>query len=95
MVLKKFLGILDLISLLVISFHWLMPKKILFYTFFYLFIKGLFFVLTANDFASWLDIGCALYIVFLYIGFSWSVITTICVIYLAQKAILSLIVFNL
>ena len=90
-ILRMGLGILDLISFLVISFHYLAPKKLMMYTFLYLLIKGLFFVLVSRDFASYLDMACGLYIIFLYFGYSISFLTVIFSVYLAQKAVLTLI----
>jgi hypothetical protein len=88
---QTLLGILDLLSFLTISFHWLIPKDAYFYVFCYLFFKGLFFVIASNDFASYLDMICASYLVALYFGYSFSIITTLCSVYLAQKALLTLL----
>ena len=85
------LGILDSISFLVISFHYLAPKKLMIYIIFYLIIKGLFFILVSHDFASYIDMACGFYLIFLYFGFSISFLTVIFSVYLAQKAVLTLI----
>jgi hypothetical protein len=87
----KGLAILDTISLLSISLHWIIPQKILFYVLLYLIIKGLFFVLVSNDFASYIDIFCGLYVGLLILGISVSFISVLCVVYLAQKAAFSLL----
>ena len=81
------MGILDLVcmALLFVGFTELMP-----YAGMYLIIKGLLFAMM-GDWMSWVDVSIGLYLILMCFGISWGVITFLCVIYLAQKSLFSLI----
>ncbi len=89
--LAKVLGALDLLVTLIIIFAPLFPKNIIFYGAFYLIAKGLMFVLTSRDFASYLDIICGIYVIFLAFNLSNPIITILAVLFLGQKVVFSLL----
>jgi hypothetical protein len=90
----KILGILDLLAAIffwVFGLFGIIPQSIIFAFAFYLLIKGTIFLITAERFASILDIACGV-IMFLAISFSMPEIVTILVaLYLVQKGIFSLL----
>ena len=89
--LAKVLGALDLLVTLIIIFYSLFPKNIIFYGAFYLIAKGLIFVITSRDFASYFDVLCGIYTIFLAFNMSNPIITIIAVLFLGQKVVFSLL----
>jgi len=91
MVLVKILGTLDFLVLLMILFSSLFPKDIILYGAFYLIIKGLIFVLTSRDFASYIDVIIGIYTIFIAFNISHPILTIIMVLYMGEKVVVSLI----
>tara|TARA_Y100000310_G_scaffold345618_1_gene467378 strand:- start:15717 stop:15974 length:258 start_codon:yes stop_codon:yes gene_type:complete len=85
------MGTIDLMVTLIILFYTLFPKSIIFYGAFYLIVKGLIFVLTSKDFASYIDVICGVYTVFLALGISHPIITIAVALFLGQKVVFSLL----
>jgi len=90
-ILAKILGSIDLLVTLIILFYSLFPKTIIFYGAFYLIVKGLIFVITSRDFASYIDIICGVYAILLGFNISHPIITVVVVLFLGQKVVFSLL----
>lgn len=88
MVFVKILGILDILTALVVVLGHLdiAGFRPMFAVACYLAIKGFIFF---GDLASFIDLLIALYIIFLFFH-SFTIITVVVVIYLLQKALISL-----
>ncbi len=82
----RILGFGDLFAVLVILLHHFIPKM---WAAMFLILKGFLFVLMRN-LISWLDIFCGIYVIILSWGFSHWLPTTLAVIFLGQKGLLSL-----
>ncbi|MCF7871841.1 hypothetical protein K9L97_02295 [Candidatus Woesearchaeota archaeon] len=89
MVVIKFLGFVDIIAAIIITlFNFeLVPLKIFLSIFLYLILKGLAF---RGDFASFTDIGIAIYMLLMLI-YPITIITLICSLFLFQKGIFSML----
>lgn len=86
----KIMGIMDFIAVVGILFAFIMPAKLLFYIGAYLIIKGGTFAYLGNI-VSLIDVFCGLYALLLIAGVSFTVVTVLVLLYLAQKALFSLI----
>ncbi|MBU0757305.1 MAG: hypothetical protein KKF44_04515 [Nanoarchaeota archaeon] len=93
MSLPKILGIMDAICALFFLFthYFAVPDKALYIIAAYLFTKGLLFTVMSKDIASIIDLCAGLYALMITMGISIPVITTVVVVFLAQKAALSLV----
>lgn len=87
----KTLGLGDLIAVILLLGAAIFPKQLLLYAGVYLAIKGLFFILLSNDFASYGDGASGIYMVLMAIGISMPFLTTAALIYLAQKTFLTFV----
>lgn len=85
----KLLGMIDLAIVFIILFHSSLPAKLILFAAGYLIVKGVFFIFT-GDYASYADAAIGIYMVFMLIGASFTFITAISVVFLAQKGLLSL-----
>lgn len=87
---QKILGLGDLLCIFAILFAKFLPLQIIILAAFYLIIKGMVFAL-GGDIVSFMDIGIGIYLLLTTINISSTFVTTIAVIFLAQKAIFSLL----
>jgi len=79
--------ILAIISLLGIS---ILPSKFILIMGLYLVMKGVLFMILGGSVPSLLDAGCGIYIIAVAFGIMHWIPTTIVIIYLAQKALVSM-----
>ena len=87
----KTLGILDLITVIVLMSAAILPEKMLLYAGLYLLIKGLIFIATSKDIASYGDAASGAYFILMAAGLNISMLTTAALIYLGQKTFLTFI----
>lgn len=92
--LGKLLVWLDLVSALLLIFYFagLVSAAAIKYVALFLLIKGLFFVLTCRDFASFVDTLCGFYLLILSAGvYSSNAITLVVIVWLLQKSVVGLL----
>lgn len=87
----KTLGTLDFIAVLVVLGAVILPQQLLFVAGLYLIIKGGIFIYESNDFASYGDLVCGIYLLILAMGVKIAVIHPIVLVYLAQKVIITFV----
>ncbi len=86
----KFLGIVDLLAAAILLLSGVLPSEWVMIMAFYLLIKGGFFLLT-GDWMSILDVGAAVYFMFVASGWTTAIITALVVLFLLQKGAFSLL----
>ena len=86
----KLLGLADVFSGLVILTYTLIPHSFVAFAALYLIFKGAFFAAT-GDFMSYFDAAIGLYIVLLSFGVSFSFLSSIFLVFLIFKGVLSII----
>ncbi len=87
----KTLGTLDLLSVILLIGAAIFPKSLLLYAGVYLLLKGIIFIITSKDIASYGDALSGAYLALLSFGTSIEIIGTIVLIYLAQKTVLTFV----
>ncbi|MGM5488259.1 MAG: hypothetical protein ACQESG_04890 [Nanobdellota archaeon] len=86
----KILGVIDLLVGTIVLFWALFPGQLLLYISVYLLLKGFLFALFGDP-LSWLDVLAGLYVLLLGFEISFGIVTILCVIYLLQKGLFSLL----
>ena len=89
MVVIRVLGILDLLCALGIFFAALLPQSFVLLLAVYLISKGGIFAF-GGDVVSYIDVGCGIYMLFLFIGISNLLVSGLFMFYLIQKSVFSL-----
>lgn len=89
------LGKLDFITVLILMGAAFLPSKLLIYAAIYLILKGLIFILINRDFASYIDLGCGLYLLCLSMGLKIPYVHQIVFYWLLQKTIMTFIAIGL
>jgi hypothetical protein len=83
------LGKLDFITVLILLGAAILPQKMLMYAAIYLVVKGLLFILLSRDFASYIDLGCGVYLFIMFLGLTIPVLHQIVLFWLIQKTALT------
>ncbi len=87
----KLLGIADILTILALIGSTFLPQQIIIIMGIYLIIKGLFFIVTGSLFPNFFDMISGVYIIIVSFGFSHWIPTSIVILFLVQKAFISLI----
>ena len=87
----KTLGTLDLLAVILLIGAAIFPKSLLLYAGAYLLLKGIIFIITSKDIASYGDALSGAYLALLSFGTNIEIIGTIVLIYLAQKTLLTFV----
>lgn len=88
----KLLGFLDILAVIALLAVKISPKPVVIFMALYLIIKGLFFLITgSNMFMNFFDIVSGAYLAAASYGFSHWIATALVIIFLLQKAVISLL----
>ncbi len=87
----KLLGIADIFAIIALIASSILPQSILIFLGLYLIIKGLIFMLIGGPFPSFFDMSCGFYLISVSYGIEHWIPTTIVLLFLAQKAFISLV----
>ena len=87
----KILGLADILAVIALLLIKILPKPLIIIAALYLIIKGLFFLITGGSiFMNFFDIVSGAYLVSASYGISHWVATSLVIIFLLQKAVISL-----
>ena len=89
--LVKLLGVADILAIIALLFVTLLPRKLVLIMALYLIFKGVIFMLGGGIFPSFLDLTSGVYIAAASYGISHWIPTLAVIIFLIQKALLSLV----
>lgn len=87
----KILGFADILAIIALLAAKILPKQLVIIMALYLILKGLLFLIIGGSFTNLIDTSSGLYLVFAAYGISHWIPTTIVVIFILQKAIISLL----
>jgi len=87
----KLLGFADILAIIALITSSILPQSLVLLMAVYLILKGIIFIAIGSGIANFLDIIAGLYIAAASYSISHWVITSIVIIYLGQKAFISLL----
>lgn len=88
--LLKLLGVLDILAIIALLSATILPKTIMLVIALYLIIKGVLFMITGTPLPNFFDVMSGIYIAAVSYGISHWIPTLLVIIYIGQKAIISL-----
>jgi hypothetical protein len=87
----KIFGLADILAIIALLFATILPQDLVILMAIYLIIKGFIFILMGGIFPSGFDILSGFYLIIASFGISHWIMTLIVIIFLLQKAVVSLL----
>jgi len=78
----------DVLAIVTLLFGAFLPEKYIFYTAFYLIIKGALFGIGSRDYVSFLDLVCGIYIILMVYGIKSTFLTVFFCLFLSMKTVM-------
>ena len=88
--LVKLLGVIDILAIIALLAVKILPQPVVILMALYLIIKGVLFMIIGQPFPNFFDVASGIYVASASYGISHWILTSIAVIYIGQKAVVSL-----